>query len=146
MELKTKYITEEDFKLFFGIDLSARMKDDDNPSNTANALLFRTEVRIATYLDSNFYRNVDAEYGSFTNYQKEHYKYALLEQVMYVLRNSDISTDSGYDPENGIVADNAKLRELSIAPNCKEHLMLCGLWSRKIKNRTRGGLDGTWIY
>ena len=146
MEFKSKYITEDEFKQFFGIDLSARLIEDDNPSNTANAFLYRIETRIASYLDSTFYRNVDFEYPEFTNYQKEHYKLALLEQAMYVLRNGDISVDSGYEPDTGIVATPEQLKAITIAPNCKQHLILCGLWCRKIKNKARSGLDGWWMY
>ena len=146
MDLKTKYITIEEFKEFFGIDLEVEIKEDDNPSNTANAFLKRIEVRVASYIDSNFYRNVDFEYPEFSNYQKEHYKLALLEQAMYVLKNGDISVDSGYDQETGIKASRGQLKELAISQNCKEHLILCGLWCRKIKTRARGGIDGWWMY
>lgn len=145
MELKSKYITLDDFKLFFGIDLEARLKSDDNPSNTANAFLYRIETRLSAYLDSHFYRNIDKEYPEFTDYQKSHYKLALLEQAMYVVRNGDISSDSGYDPEQGVLAKAGELQSITIAPNAKDQLLLCGLWCRKIRNKSRGGLDG-WYY
>lgn len=146
-ELKTKYITADDFKMYFGIDLDNQYRDDDNPSNKVNAFLYRVETRLATYLDSHFYRKIDKEYPKFSNYQKEHYKLALLEQAMYVLRNSDISNDSGYDPEKGVIASKNQLEERIICPNCKDHLMLCGLWCRKVQTRSRIGLynDG-WLY
>lgn len=146
MELKSKYITEDEFKQYFGMDLSSTLESGDNPSNNANAFLKRIETRISAYLDSHFYRKVDTEFPNFTNYQKEHYKLALLEQAMYVIRNGDISTDSGYEPETGIIASREQLDQLVIAPNCKEHLILCGLWCRKVKNRARSGLDGWWMY
>lgn len=145
-QLKSKYITQDDFKQYWGIDLSSSLKEDDNPSNTADAFLFRIETRIETYIDANFYKIIEKEYPNFTNYQKKHYKLALLEQAMYVLRNGDISTDSGYDPEEGIKANRENLKELAISQNAKEHLILCGLWNRKIKNRSRGGMDGWWMY
>ena len=145
-ELKTKYINADDFKMYFGIDLEAELKEDDNPSNTVNAFLLRVEKRIASYLDANFYRNVDFEYPKFTDYQKEHYKLALLEQANYVLTQGDISVDSGYSIDEGIKASRSQLHALKISDNAKEELILCGLWCRKIKNRARSGLDGWWMY
>ena len=140
--IKSKYITEEDFKEFFGIDLSLTLKTDDNPSNTASAFLRRIEVRIEAYLNANFYRNIDEEYRELSDYQKEHYKFALLEQAMYVLKNGDISVDSGYEQEEGIQVSRSQLREITISENTRNQLILCGLWCRKVRNRSRGGLDG----
>jgi len=144
--LKTKYITLDEFKEYTGIDLELQMKSDDNPSNTANAFLYRIEVRMESILDARFYRKVSFEFPKFTDYQKLHYKYALLEQALYVFQNGDISVDSGYDPERGIIVKNDEKKDLIIAPNAKENLILCGLWCRKIKNRARSGLDGWWMY
>lgn len=146
MALKSKYITPDDFKEYFGIDLMGEFKEDDNPSNQANAFLLRIENRMSAYLNANFYRNIENEYSKFTDYQKTHYKLALLEQCIYVLRNGDISTDSGYEPDEGEKMNMTRLRNIVIAPNCKDELMLCGLWCRKIRNRARGGLDGWWMY
>lgn len=143
--LKSKYITADDFKEYFGIDLANMLKSDDNPSDTANAFLTRLENRIEAYIDANFYRKVEEEYQTFSDYQKKHYKLALLEQAMYIIRNGDISTDSGYDPEEGVKATPSQLKAIIISPNCKEQLILCGLWCRKIRNRGVGGLDGYWM-
>lgn len=143
--LKSKYITADDFKDYFGMDLENMLKSDDNPSNTVNAFLLRLETRLSAYIDANFYRNVDYEYPNFSDYQKKHYKIALLEQAMYIIRNGDISTDSGYDLEEGVKATPSQLKAITISPNCKEQLILCGLWCRKIQNRGKGGLDGYWM-
>lgn len=145
-ELKSKYITKDDFKMYFGIDLDLELKDDDNPSNKVNAFLLRIEHGIARYLDANFYRKVDFEYPHFSDYQKEHYKIALLEQAYYELKNGDISRDSGYDVEAGVKATREQLRAVKISDNTREELILCGIWCRKIRNRARGSLDGWWMY
>ena len=144
-ELKSKYITADDFKMYFGIDLDSELKSDDNPSNTSNAFLTRIENRMEAFLDATFYRNVELEYPKFTDYQKKHYKLALLEQAYYVLTQGDISVDSGYSMEEGIKASRNDLHTLKISDNAKDQLLLCGLWCRKIKNRARGELDG-WFY
>ena len=146
MELKSKYITEEEFKQYTGIDLSLELKDDDNPSNKVQSFLCRVEIRIATFIDSNFHRNVELEYPKFSDYQKYHYKLALLEQCLYVFKNGDISVDSGYDSEKGVMISSGEKKKIVISENCKEHLILCGLWCRKIKPRARGSMDGWWLY
>lgn len=145
-ELKSKYITKDDFKMYFGIDLDIELKDDDNPSNKVNAFLLRIEHGIARYLDANFYRKVDFEYPHFSDYQKEHYKIALLEQAYYELKNGDISRDSGYDVETGVKATREQLKAVKISDNTREELILCGIWCRKIRNRARSSLDGWWMY
>lgn len=142
MEIETKYITPDDFKVYFGIDLDYELKVSANPSDTAQAFLKRIEDRIASFLDAEFYRNVDNEYPNFTDYQKQHYAQALLEQAIYVFKNGDISVDSGYDYERGEIAGNKMLDEKSISRNCKRELLLCGLWCRKISSKRRW--DGFW--
>lgn len=127
MQLKTKYITLDEFKEYFGIDLIQAFKTDTN----AMAFLKRIEDRLATFCDSNFNANIDRKYPCFTDYQKYHYKLALLEQAIYIFRNGDISVDSGYDPEKGEIARTEKY---AIAPNCKDNLRLCGIWNRNIPN------------
>ena len=74
MELKTKYITADDFKQYFGIDLEVELKTNDNPSDEVNAFLKRIENRMGAFINARFYKNVDIDYKHFTDYQKEHYK------------------------------------------------------------------------
>lgn len=138
MEIKTKYITPDDYLDYFGEDLMSILPDGDNPSNKAYAFLMRIENRMATFLNAEFYRNVDNEYPEFTDYQKEHYKYALLEQALYVVRNGDISADSGYTFEEGERASNDTILKKIISQNARQELLLCGLWCRKVRgNRSR---------
>lgn len=139
MDIVTKYITPDDFKDYFGIDLVEEYREEANPSNSANAFIKRIEDRIATYIDANFYRQVDKEYPNFTDYQKEHYSKALLEQAIYVFKNGDISVDSGYDYDTGEKASNRTLLKKSIAPNCRQNLILCGLWCVQLHNLRHGG-------
>lgn len=139
--LQTRYISLDEFNEYFSIDLVASFKSETK----AQAFLKRIEDRLSTFVDANFNRNIDKLYPQFTDYQKEHYKLALLEQCIYIYRNSDVSTDSGYDPEKGEIMSRDKIVALSIAPNCKQNLILCGIWNRCIK--TPGTLFGIrwWV-
>ena len=143
-QLQTKYITPDEFKDYFGIDL-AILKDDTNPSNKQMAFLKRIEDRMETMIDAKCFRKVSVEYPYFSVYQKEHYKRALLEQAIYVFRNGEISVDSGIDPEKGVVINGGSLKEMALAPNAKLELQLCGLWSKKIRMSDWAG-TGLWKY
>jgi hypothetical protein len=142
--MKTQYITLEDFFEYSGENLEAEIKSDDNPSRTAEAFLRRIEIRMEAFLSANFHINIDEQFKRFSDYQKLHYKYALLEQAIYVFRNSEISTDSGYDADKGIITSRGQIDQIKISPNAKEQLQLCGLWCRKFKG-IRGGFGGWYI-
>lgn len=135
MIFKTKYITTDEFKAFSGIDLESELQDTANPSDKAEAFLYRIEMRMATFIEVNTYKRVDTEYRRFTNYQKEQYKLALLEQALYVFKNGDISVDSGYDQQDGIIADREKLKTIYLSQNAKDHLISCGLYDRHIRSK-----------
>ena len=136
--MQTRYITKDEFKEYSGIDLDMQLRDDDNPSEKGTAFLYRIETRMEAFLNANFFKSVNVEWQTFTDFQKEHYKLALMEQAIYVLRNGDISTDSGYDTDKGIVANGQALKGLSISPNAQDQLKMCGLWTRKIAGKYRG--------
>lgn len=123
--LQTKYISLDEFEEYFNIDLRSAFSGEE----PALAFLKRIEDRLETFCDSKFNANIAYKYPRFTDYQKKHYKLALLEQAIYVFRNGDISVDSGYDPEKGEVG---KTEKYAIAPNCKDNLRLCGIWNRNI--------------
>ena len=142
MNLNTKEITTDEFMEFTGIDLTGRIKGGDNPSDAAQAFLRRESRRLETFIDAERYRKMSEDYPNMTDDQKDHYKHALIEQCAYVLRNGEISTDSGYDPEKGEVASNGTLTAKSIAPNAIRELKACGIWSRFILNRGRNCADG----
>ena len=125
----TKYISLDEFKDYFGIDLIQELGSQES----ALSFLKRIEDRMETFVGANFDRNVDREYAKFTDYQKIHYKRALLEQAIYILKNSDISVDSGYDIDKGVVVDIETIKKLSISLNSKQELILCGLWSRHLR-------------
>ncbi len=135
MEIKTQYITPDDFKQYFGIDLAARLKGDANPSDKANAFLKRIEDRMEAYLNAQFFKNVKMEYIEMSDFQKEKYRLALLEQAIYVFKNGDISVDSGYDPDEGLKISPHAKNELVLAPNAINNLRLCGIWTRHIGSR-----------
>ena len=136
MILQTKYITLDEFDEYFPEvgPIRVAMGGEQN----ALAWLKRIEDRMETFINSNFNRNIEEEYPVFTQNMKEHYKKALLEQAIYIFRNSDISVDSGYDPDKGEVMNLDRLKKIALAPNALNHLRMCGLTNRLLTYRTKG--------
>ncbi len=135
MEFKTRYITADEFKQYFGIDLQIELPNGDNESGKVAAYLTRIENRLEAWINANYFYNVTQFWETLNNNQKEQYKYALLEQAYYVLRMGDISVDSGYDKERGVVAGRSTINELSVAPNAMLHLENGGFLNTRIVKR-----------
>lgn len=142
MELQTRYITADEFLQYTGINLREELNDTSNDSDKVNAFLKRTEDRMEAFLNAKFFKNVSDLYPEFSEFQKKHYKLALLEQAYYVFKNGDISSDSGYNQETLEIANQRKLRALAVAPNAIDHLRLTGLWSGFIGGK---GLFGPYF-
>jgi len=142
MELQTRYITADEFLQYTGINLREELNDTSNGSDKVNAFLKRTEDRMEAFLNAKFFKNVSDLYPEFSEFQKKHYKLALLEQAYYVFKNGDISSDSGYNQETLEIANQKKLRALAVAPNAIDHLRLTGLWSGFIGGK---GLFGPYF-
>lgn len=124
---------------FSGIDIRQELKDGDNVSDKSDAFLLRMKTRVDAFVERYWFLRVPATFQRFNERMKRHYKLALLEQAVYVLRNGDISTDSGYDPEKGKVADPDYLKAISVAPNAIDHIIQMG-FGRQVGGR----LDGPW--
>lgn len=133
------HVDNDEFKEYTGIDLIEKLGAEN-----VSPFFYRVQTRLNTYIDSVFYRNVDALYPTFTEYQKFHYKMALIEQSLYVFRNGDISVDSGYDTEKGVIIGNGELERLTISREATKHLILCGLWNTHIKT-PEGFFSGGWF-
>lgn len=140
---KLEYITVGDFEAYTGISMEQLGQGKINPSNYGEMFLKKIEIRVKTYLESEFGINFDALYSKLNDNRKEHYKYALLEQALYVIKNTDIATDSGYDPDYGIRASSTALNRITMAPECIRHLKISTLWNLKIK---RGDGYNDWLY
>ena len=137
MELQTRYITADEFLQYTGINLREELNDTSNGSDKVNAFLKRTEDRMEAFLNAKFFKNVSDLYPEFSEFQKKHYKLALLEQAYYVFKNGDISSDSGYNQETLEIANQRKLRALAVAPNAIDHLYRWKRFSRSLLQLVR---------
>lgn len=137
MEIRTtpRFVTPEDFLNRYGIDLNKRLKDDDNPSNKANCFLLNIEERLMSWIDKTSFRNYNWE--NLEPYQLEHWCNAILLQAKYVLRNGDLSTDSGYDIDGGVIASREQINSIEIAQPVIDELARGSLMNHIVENRTR---------
>ncbi len=141
MEFKTRFITKDEFKLYFGIDLEIELPENDNSSDRVNAFLCRIENLLEAWINTNYFYRLNTFWETFTDYQKEQYKLALLEQAYYVLKNGDISSDSGYDKDKGIVADRRSLNVIAISPATYNHLDNGGFLNKHIYKKGTGTIN-----
>ena len=124
--IETRLVSLDEFKQYSGYDLEEMLGEGALP------FVRRTEVRLESFLNARLFQKVDKIYPSFGNEQKQCYKYALMEQMIYIIVNGDISVDAGYDIDSmKLIANEAKLKKV-IAPNAVEQLMNCGIWTLKV--------------
>jgi hypothetical protein len=137
-----KYVTKDDFRNFTGIDLDLELRDKDDTSNKSNIFISQIENWCETYIQYHSAQKI--EYVSLIPEQQEHFKRGILYQMEYVIRNSDISTDSGYNPETGPITDINYLERIALSNNAKMEFHMAGVWTRKMKSRY--GFKYTDIY
>lgn len=132
-----KFINPSDFYNYWGIDLNAALKSDNNVSNKANTFLKIVEDRLMAWVDSNTARNFAWDELWQYEWALEHFQKALLEQAMYMYRNSDILMDSGYDPDSGIIAKREDLLKIAVAESAINLLKVGGIFNQVMTNRRR---------
>lgn len=142
IDLKQQQITNDEFKIYSGKDLTLYLTDSDNPSNEVKAFLYRKQLNIDTFIEAQMFKQL--RYENMSDYQKQHYKVAVMEQIIYELRNGEISTDSGYDNEVGALSNIDYLTYITISPETKRHLQVAGLWSRKVKGSRTFNIGDIW--
>ena len=135
MRTEAQFVTPMDFYNYYGIDLNSMLKVNNNTSNKSNIFLARVESRLMSWIDSHSYRNI--EWDDLEGRRLEFFQEAILIQAMYIYRNSDISMDSGYDPEKGIVAAREELEKIEISRATLDCLINAGLFNLQIQNRFR---------
>lgn len=138
-KLTTKYITKDDYFNYFGEDLDVVLPNLDAPNNKAERFIKQVEDDVDLFLSTKCFKHIDTIYDRLTDYQKECYKKALLNQCKYKLRNGDLGNDSGYDPHTGKNITRSELQGIELSSKCIDYLMLAGLYNRKIRGSNIGG-------
>lgn len=146
INFKPKFVTVDDFKNYWGIDLREVLRTHGSGSNQPELFLSRVEDRLMNWIDNNTFRRIG--YNQLTSFQLENWQKAILTQAMYMFKNGDLGMDSGYDAEKGILVKRSDLTELEVCQAAMDYLSNAGLLNFVMKNRPRTlkGYPETAIY
>lgn len=129
IEIKTRFITPEEFTQYKGIDLKLVLND-----HNAERFIMNVEDDLDNFLTTRIGKDMGWIYKHYklTDEQKLLFKKAVIEQVYYVFRNGDIRSDSGYDPDFGKRADQKYLNSIAVGPKAVGYLQKAGIWTLHI--------------
>lgn len=130
-----KYVHPEDYIALFNVDLNDILPDGANPSNKAEIFLGMCEDVVTNFINSNFAYTVEGQYPTFSDFQKEHWKKAILWEAHYLLKNGELHNRSGFEEGRGFIATQEQINDAICAPETKQNLVQCGLWNTHISSR-----------
>lgn len=136
-QLRTEpvFVTVSDFYNYTGKDLNQEFEHTNNHANSANIFLKRVEDMLMARIDSISFR-LD-RWDRLSEFQQESMRKAVIFQAEYIIRNSEMFTDSGYDPDKGFNADFEKIQNAALCPTSVELLINCGILNHVVRNRRR---------
>lgn len=134
MKTEAQFITPSDFENYWGINLNRELKGD-NYSRKAELFLLQVEDQLLGWIEANTFRNIP--WDNLTEYQTEQLQLALLYQAFYIFKNSNISLDSGYDPDNGMIISPDKLASIEVNRTALNFLKNAGLYNHVVTNHRR---------
>lgn len=134
MRTEPRFVKANDYKNYTGKDLSAMIGTEDS-NNLAEKFILRIEDLLLTRIDNISFRVQD--WDKLTGFQLECLQKAIIEQITYIVRNSDLFTDSGYDLDKGKIIDSNELYKIEICRASKDYLRSCGLLNLTVKNKFR---------
>ncbi|MGM9969792.1 MAG: hypothetical protein ACI35S_05285 [Anaeroplasma sp.] len=119
-------VTNDDYLRFSGIDLNAELSSriiNDVGDSPAPRFIYGIEDYCKDYLVLNYSWN-----GKLINErQEELFKKGIMYQIQYVLRNGNISNDSGYNMSTGTIVPRSELEKIGISSNAFQCFRLAGL-------------------
>lgn len=126
-----QYVTKDLYREFSGIDLGLELRDLDDTSNKVNIFINSVENWCLTFLEYNAI--LPLRLNEITADQLAHLKKGIMYQIQWVLRNGDIASDSGYNPDQGPIVDVSYLKKIALSPTAAMEFNLAGLLTRKVK-------------
>lgn len=135
MRTEPKFVKPDDFFNYTGKDLKKLLRINDNESNMANIFLMQVEDKLLTRIDAETFRNTS--WDNLTEFQKECLQKAIIIEAEYIIRNGDLFTDSGYNVNQGVIADADAIQRIAICRPAIDKLVVCGLYNHVMTNRNR---------
>jgi hypothetical protein len=142
---KARFVTPDDFLNYTGKDLRYELRDSGTAADTTKAerFLYRAELRLMTFVDHASFRNYQWDELAYHPDDFRAMKNAVLEQALYMFRNGDLSSDSGYDPQRGPIATRPDLVSREISNFAIDILKQRGLFNQVMVNHLR--YNKTWL-
>ena len=131
------YITPDDFKNEYGIDLREALRNDDGVSDRAESFIASVTSHLKAWIDYSSFRRV--RFDCLTDFQLEYFKKALLAQVYYTFKEGlkALGLSSGVDDEKGVIISPDVMAQVEICPAAVEYLSVMGIFNLTMKNRPR---------
>lgn len=143
IEIKTRYITPDDFKIYWGVDLNAKMTESGNPSNSADAFIMRLEDMVEAYIQGEYHRKI--YFDKMTDQQKIWFRKGLLEEGMFLFRNGYFYKENFLLNENREKITVKEIKDKILDPIAKEYFRMCGLLCTHIGNSSPFYLNPYWL-
>ena len=139
ISLKDKQVSAEEFEKYSNKNLKLYLGMN---SSQIESFIYRKQLEIDTFLETQFFKRPSSIYWQINDFQKKHYKIGVMEQILYELRNGEISSDSGYNGEIGAVIHADYLNYVTLSKAAQRHFVLAGMLSRKILGRNMFDFGG----
>jgi len=142
---KARFVTPDDFLNYTGKDLRYELRDTGGAVDDTKAerFLYRAETRLMSFVDHASFRNYQWDELAYHPDDFQAMKRAVLEQALYMFRNGDLSSDSGYDPQRGPIATRPDLVSREISNFAIDILKERGLFNQVMVNHLR--YNKTWL-
>ena len=131
------YITPDDFKNEYGIDLREALRNDDGVSDRAESFIASVTSHLKAWIDYSSFRRV--RFDCLTDFQLEYFKKALLAQVYYTFKEGlkALGLSSGVDDEKGVIISPDVMAQVEICPAAVEYLSVAGIFNLVMENKPR---------
>lgn len=135
MRTTPRFVKSSDYFNYTGIDLMEDLQINANESNKADIFLMQIEDFLIARIEATTFRK--GNWNELDEYQLEYLRKAIIVQAQYIINNSNLFLDSGYDPEKGEIISKAKIDSIAICSVAVDFLKIAGLYNNVVFNRHR---------
>lgn len=119
-------VTNADYMESTGIDLNQELTAvivNDVGDDPADRFIYGVEEWCKSYLQDRYTFDGTINDGN----QTERFKKGVIYQIQYIIRNGNISNDSGFISATGTIIPRSVLEEIGMAPNALREFRLGGM-------------------
>lgn len=116
-----KYITEEEYLKYKGVNLTLELADDDNASHKVERFIHEITNWCEKFIVLEYAENDIMNFQGLKEFRQMRFRQGVMEQIEYVLNNGWVNKASGLNKELGIIIDYSKIK---IAPTALEEFRM----------------------